>query len=125
MYGDEIANRNLKLIYVVSNNEGKIINFKTGKVIRTLDKVYSFAFPLSQELVLVVDTGTIDILDINNKSILKDKLNYKERVAISWNNGNNYNYDNYDFKEFKIEIENSKIISQYIFDIENKELRKV
>ena len=123
---EEIANRNLKLVYVVSNNEGKIINFTTGEVIRTLDKVYKFAFPLTEELVLVVENKKIDILDKNNKSILKEKLNYTFELDLYWNNKDNYNFNNYDFKEYRIIMRDSSgtTISEYIFDIENKILNK-
>ncbi len=123
---EEIANRKLKLVYVISNNEGKIINFTTGEVIRTLDKVYKFAFPLTEELVLVVENKKIDILDKNNKSILKEKLNYTFELDLYWNNKDNYNFNNYDFKEYRIIMRDSSGIttSEYIFDIENKILNK-
>ena len=124
--GDEIANRNLKLIYVISNNEGKIINFTTGEVIRTLDKVYKFAFPLTEELVLGVEDKKVDILDKNNKSVFKEKLSYTKELSLSWNNKDNHSFDNYDFKEFKIEIRNdSEETIEYIFDIENRILKKL
>ncbi len=121
----EMANRNSKEIYVVSNNVGKIINYKTGKVTRTLNKVYDYVFPLSKDLILVEEGNTFDILDENNKSVLKEKLIVNNAINLYWDIKDS-NWDNYDFKEFEIILIDNDVYSPnghvYIFDIDSRTL---
>ncbi len=119
------ANRNSKEIYVVSNNVGKIVNYKTGEVTRTLNKVYDYVFPLSKDLILVEEGNDFDILDENNKSVLKKKLTFNNAIDLYWDKENS-DWDNYDFKKFKIVIINNNAYSPnghgYIFDIDSRTL---
>ena len=68
----QVDNYNLNQIYVEENNTGKIINYKTGEVVKNLNKTYDFVLPLNDELILVSENNTTDILDNNFKSVLKE-----------------------------------------------------
>ncbi len=121
----EIENRKLHEIYVTTSNSGLIINYMTGKVVRTLDKKYNFALSLNEKLVLVEDNKTIDILDENNKSVLKEKIKFNNLVYLNWDNDKD-NFTNYDYKNFKITFskDNSSDMNDkaYIFNVDERTL---
>ena len=121
----ELENRKLHEIYVTTSNSGLIINYTNGNVVRTLNKKYNFALSLNEKLVLVEDNKTIDILDENNKSVLKEKIKFNNLVYLNWDNDKE-DFTNYDYKKFKITFskDNSSDINDkvYIFNIETREL---
>ena len=117
-FTSEIENRKLHEIYVTTSDKGLIINYLSGKEVRTLNKKYNFALSLNDKLVLVEDNKTIDILNENNESILKEKIKFNNLVYLNW--------DSNDYKNLKITFskDDSNDISEneYIFNIETREL---
>ena len=112
----QVDNYNLNQIYVEENNTGKIINYKTGEVVKNLNKTYDFVLPLNDELILVSENNTTDILDNNFKSVLKEKINGVSNY--NWDYDGGFKLEKDDFKNIIINIEDK----DYIFNIETREL---
>ena len=108
------ANLKLKQIYVASDKEGELINYKTGEVVKTFDEVYDMVYPINENFILTIKDKEIDILE-DSKSVLKNKIKIT----------NDYYYLNSDDENniFNIEIRdsnNTTII--YEFNTKTKEL---
>ncbi len=112
----QVDNYNLNQIYVEEDNVGKIINYKTGEVVKTLDKTYDFVLPLDNELILVYENKITDILDKNNKSVLKEKI--QGEANFNWDYDGGFELKENDFKNLVITIKDKN----YEFNIENRKL---
>lgn len=119
----EIANLKLKQLYIEKDNIGEIFDYETGEVVKKLDKTYDFVFPLSENLLLIIDNKTVDIIDNNSKSILKEKISYQGGINFHWNEveRSDSNKLGYDFNNFRIVIDDKK----YNFNIETSTLTKL
>ncbi len=111
-----IINKDLKVVYVEEDNQGKIINIETGKVVKELGRTYVSGFPITDDLILVEEeNNVVDIIDYNLNSVLDGKLEFDDSIS-------------YTISDNKLYIgssnEGALESRKHIFDIETRKIIK-